>query len=99
MTDSGRFHLRLQDAIKAHSPSGALGIFAATHATLAHPNDSVEDLQWSARAHRKRRYRHLDERGRLREDAGDLWTKLRRFGKLEWNETSWWIAIVRSGII
>lgn len=88
------FHLRLKDSIHAHSPSGALGVFAATHATIAHPNESVEDLQWRSRAHRKRRYRKLDSKGRLPPGEKGILSKLGRFGKLEWRELSWWIAIV-----
>jgi hypothetical protein len=70
---------------------------------LEHPHESVEDLLWRSRAHRKRRYRHLDDKALLRGKLVDdkikgkeetVWTKVARMGKLEWTELSWWIAVV-----
>ncbi len=94
MENDAPFHLKLKDSIHAHSLSSALAVFAATHATIAHPDESVEDLHWKSRAHRKRRYRKLDSKGRIPHGRETIWNKLGRFGKLEWKEWSWWIAVV-----
>jgi hypothetical protein len=92
-----RFHPNLNQSIRAHSQKPAFGSwFATTHAILQHPDESVEDLKWSSRAHRKRRYRSLDEKGRsTSEEEEIIWTKVKRMGKIEWKELSWWIAVVR----
>lgn len=93
MGDYTPFHLKLKESTHAHSPSSALGILAATHAIIVHPEGSVADLQWRSRAHRKRRYRTLDPSGTTDRRPENIWTKLGRFGKLEWRELSWWIAV------
>lgn len=91
-----RFHPILTESIRAHTHKNVFGSgFAATHAVLEHPNESVEDLNWKSRAHRKRRYRTLDEKGRkVSEEEEVLWIKVRRMGKIEWKELSWWIAVL-----
>jgi hypothetical protein len=94
MREDVPFHLKLEGLTRAHSLSGGLGIFAPTYARIRHPDDSVKDLRWRARAHRKRRYRKLDSKGRRLKGDESVWTKVGRLGQLEWKELSWWVAMV-----
>ncbi|CCA72523.1 hypothetical protein PIIN_06460 [Serendipita indica DSM 11827] len=92
MSPKDPFHLNLGHNVRAHSTSGALGIFLPTHATLVHAHPSINDLGWTSRAHRKRRYRNLRFDGT--DEPETALKALARFGKLEWRELSWWVAVL-----